>query len=362
MSTVDRRLPWIVVASIIVVGIVVPSVHAQAVFRVPDGDPAVYGAPNRVAGFQPAPLYNPSYAYGPYSNYYDPYGGFLNGAANVIGAQGQLEKDLVQADIMRQQREQAKVDTRRKAFDEYLYERERRPSIEDDREKERLVAVRRARNDPPLTEIWSGKALNDLLVATQHMQAQGRPGPTVPIDEDVLQKINLTSGASGNASLGVFRDGGQLTWPFALRTSRFKTERAKMDKLSMQAFQQVRGGEVDADTLTAMNETVDKLYADLKKNISKISSNDYIKAKRYVGEIEKSLKALDDPNASKFATRKWAAKGETVQQVVMNMTRDGLRFAPAIQGDEAAYVAMHRAMVAYYTMPAAGQAWDPAAK
>ena len=58
----------------------------------------------------------------------------------------------------REQVRQGRIDNRRRSFDEYLYERERRPSQEDERERARLENLRRSRNDPPITEIWSGLA------------------------------------------------------------------------------------------------------------------------------------------------------------------------------------------------------------
>ena len=40
-------------------------------------------------------------------------------------------------------------------------------------------------------------------------------------------------------------------------------------------------------------------------------------------------------------------EGNTVAELVANMTGQGLRFAPAASGDEPSYTALHRAMVTY---------------
>ena len=74
------------------------------------------------------------------------------------------------------------------------------------------------------------------------------------------------------------------------------------------------------------------------------------------------MRVLDDPNIGKLATRQYAAQGDNVALLVMNMTRQGLKFAPATQGDEPAYTSLHDSMVAFYTLPGPGQAWDPMAK
>src|SRR5438270_7028523 len=116
--------------------------------------------------------------------------------------------------LMREQLHQNRIVTRRKNVQAYLYERAVLPTLEDERERSRLENLRRSRNDPPPTEIWSGKALNDLLVGIQKMQAQKVQGPDVPLEEDILKHINVAGGQT-SASLGLFRDGGKIQWPMA---------------------------------------------------------------------------------------------------------------------------------------------------
>ena len=45
-----------------------------------------------------------------------------------------------------------------------------------------------------------------------------------------------------------------------------------------------------------------------------------------------------------------------------NMTQNGVKFAAASPGDEAAYNAMHGALVAYYIWPDQAHRWDVVAK
>jgi hypothetical protein len=80
---------------------------------------ANYGA---AAGFRAGALNSPYYNTGYYGpGYYDPYGGFTSGVADIVGAQGQFMIDTQQANLMKQQVSQAKIDTRRKNFDEWMY-------------------------------------------------------------------------------------------------------------------------------------------------------------------------------------------------------------------------------------------------
>jgi hypothetical protein len=311
------------------------------------------------AQFNAVPVPTPVYATNPYVNYNGPVGGYLSGAADVVNSQGQFMQSQQQAYLTREQVKQASIESRRKNFDEHLYERANAPTLEDERERARLENLRRSRNDPPITEIWSGKALNDLLLAIQQQLARNVQGPSVPLEPSVVSHINVTGSQTGG-SLGLLRQDGRLDWPFALRTSQFQADRDKLNELAYQAYKQAGSNSVQADTVQGMSAAVDSLTARLKRSVDDISANDYIKAKRFLNELNDTITILQDPNVSKYVNQTWSARGDTVEQLTREMTRQGLRFARATTGDQAAYVALHSAMVAFYVLP--NRPWDPQAR
>ena len=115
-------------------------------------------------------------------NPYFPYGGTdllgspLNGVANTISAQGQLMVSQQQAFLMREQVRGAKIANKRSAFDEYLYEKERTPTAEEERQRMNQGLLNRARNNPPQSEIWSGTAPNQLLTELRKERPQTGAG------------------------------------------------------------------------------------------------------------------------------------------------------------------------------------------
>jgi hypothetical protein len=324
-------------------------------------------APAVRARFQNVPVVTPQYGYPGwgYGGYGWGYGGAagaaLSGAADVISSQGQFMLDQQQAFLGQEKYFQAKIDTRRKHVDEYLYERNVLPTAEDDRERQRVEMIRRARNDPPATEIWSGKALNDMLQAIQRQRTQGVQGPEVPIDPDVLKHLNL-SGNQTLSSIGLLRDGGKLTWPEAFTDESFNEERKNLDQLAVEVMRQIDSGSADPGTITAMKRAAAKLAKQLKASVDSVAPNEYIEAKRFLNELDNTFKALQDPNVSKYASGKWSAMGRTVGDLVGEMTRQGLKFAPALAGDNPAYTALHSALVAYYLPPDQTHRWDAVAK
>lgn len=311
------------------------------------------------AQFSQVPIPAPYYPTNPYVNYNGPVGGYLSGAGDVINAQGQFLTSTQQAYGMREQTRQARIDTRRKNFDENLYERAMAPTPEDERERARIEQLRRSRNNPPITEIWSGKALNDLLQAIQQQFARRIGGPNVPVEPSLLSHINVTGSQTGG-SLGLLRQDGRLDWPFTLRAPQFTADREKLDQLAYNAYKQAATNSVDFNTIQGMTAAANSMMTQLRRNVDEISANDYIQAKRFLNELNGTITILQDPNVAKYVNQTWSARGNTVGELTREMTNQGLRFAAATVGDQAAYVALHSAMVTYYVPP--DKPWDPMAK
>src|SRR5262249_14900544 len=114
------------------------------------------------------PYYNPYNS--PYSGYYHPYminvnpvGDNLRGAAAAMDAYGRNLIMTQDARVRFEQWQQARIQTRRAIFDEWLYEQANRPSVQDVREAQQRLDLRRALNNPPVGEVLSAGALNHIL-------------------------------------------------------------------------------------------------------------------------------------------------------------------------------------------------------
>jgi hypothetical protein len=278
---------------------------------------------------------------------YDPYGGsVLRGAADIVGAQGRFAVTMEQSKVIQEQRRQTGIDTRRKIFDEWQYERANTPTAEAFREQEQRLARRRALNDPPETEIWSGLALNTLLDHMRTLQGGRAKAPSVALDEETLKHINLTSGSGGN--IGLLKNGGFLTWPLALKGDDFKDERIAISQELAELVQQATAGNrVDAGTLTTTKKNLETLHEKLAKNVGEIGTSQYIESKRYLNLLNDGLRALGDDDVANYFNQKFAGNGKTAAEMVEYMSDKGLRFAPSTSGDEAAYRALYLALALY---------------
>jgi hypothetical protein len=316
-----------------------PNANSQAIVRPTVVQPVV------------VPQFNPYFSpwggfWAPYGFYGSPVGNYLNGLANVTTANAQA---LVTTQAARQasfQADAAQLDLRRRLFDQMRYERMNTPTPEDIRQHEQQMALRRARNMPPQTEIWSGAALNALFQNIQQTQAaSGAFGPSVPLDPALLKRINLTTGTtrSGGSMLAE-----RLRWPLPLAVERYDAEREQIEKLVKEAVAQVeKYGNAEARTLVALRGAIQALQARSDADITRMTPSDSIRSDRFLGELRDAVRVLEQPNAANFFNGRFAAKGNTVGELVQHLTQNGLKFAPANEGDEASYTSLYNALLTY---------------
>ncbi len=293
------------------------------------------------------PPYNPYYP-----GQFDPFsGGPLTGAANLVGAQGQLMVSQQQAFLQREQVRSAKTDNRRRTFDEYLYEKERTPSAEKERQRAQQEYLDRARNNPPPVEIWSGTALNTILQDLRKNVGVNSASNNfqMPLDEETLKRINVSS-QRGNGNAGLLKDAGKLSWPDALSGSEFKEDRERVASLLGDALKQAQfNNKVDSGTTRDLQKTVDAMGRQLHNNINEIGVNDYIEAKGFLNNVDSSIVVLKQKDVGDYFNGKYDLKAKNVGELVKYMTDKGLTFAAAVPGDESAYNALYQAMANYDT-------------
>jgi hypothetical protein len=290
----------------------------------------------------------PSYGYSGYGSYGDPYGSDLSGYANVVDAEGRFLVNVEQSRLAREQVRQAKVDTQRRAFDEYLYERTNAPTWEDDRERLLGEELRRSRNEPPITEVHSGKALNVLLADLQKAPKSAEAG--MVLDPEVARHLNFSASA-GNGNIGLLKDVGRLTWPVLLTREDYRELRTHLAASAQEAVREAAtGGRVDPALIDAMSRDLDQFGEQLQANVAQTPAPQYIDAKRFLGQFDDAVKALQLPEVGGYFNGRYTFPGGTATDLVKFMTERGLRFAPAVSGDQAAYVAAHRALA---VLPAA---------
>jgi hypothetical protein len=311
----------------------------------PAGMPQTATLSTNPYGFDSMATTSPAYqgAYSGYPSSYgeDPAAGFLRGQSDVIRATGDYFKDVQTARIYQTKADEGRIDYRRKLIDEANYERGLLPTTEELRQRDLDRDLKRARHQPPVADIISAKSLNDIL---NHLRSDPtlRKGPNVPIDEDVLKRINVANPTGKNASVGLLKDEGKLQWPAPLAVKEFEAPRLHLSRILINVVQGLKSSvPVEAGQISDLGSDLTQLQGLVEK--SELSPSDYIDAKGYLDQVDASVRALKDPNVSNIFNHKFNAKN--VAELVDGMK--GMDFAPAAPGDEWAYRVLQQALVSY---------------
>ena len=300
------------------------------------------------------------YGYGMWGTQWmmNPYQGYLSGAADVTRANAEYYQTIQQARLVRQETIRSSLQTRRAFIEEAEWERQHMPDPEKIRQEGIRRELDRARNTPPLPDIWEGRALNALLnyliaqqgqLSTQPRQDTRLPDP-VPLSPETLDHINLTVGDSrGNVGLlKNLKNNSDLQWPLPLQREPFKEPREQINSLMRSAYKSAeRGSKPESGTISDLRFSYNKLKKQLDANVDQLSTDEYIQANRYLNYVNNAIDALKSPNIGHYLDGTWKAKARNVADLVQFMREQGLRFDAATPGDTNAYVSLYHSLAAY---------------
>jgi hypothetical protein len=293
----------------------------------------------------PPPFY-PGYGY-PYYNIQPPAAANLEAMASLTSATGQYWNDIQKARITREQSRQMAMDTQRKQIEFELWYEGVRPTAPKMKAAEAASDLDWARNNPPNTEIWSGRTLNVLLRSIFSTPEPGR-GPTIPLDPTTLRGLNLTD-MTTRGNLALAKDEGQIDWTEALQGAAFDSVRDSFSRNFATAIKSANSGaappipvvrDLRAE-LTTLSNTLDDQARDL-------SPDQYIEARRLVNKLKDTVKGLGNARLCKACNDGWKKEVHTVSDLVSYCLKNGLEFAPAMApGDYPSYTAAYYALRTY---------------
>jgi hypothetical protein len=213
------------------------------------------------------------------------------------------------------------------------------------RDREMASDLERARKNPPATEIWSGKSLNDLLRSIQN--SKPNPSTSPALSEDTLKQITLSDGTS-HGNVGLLKHGGNLDWPEFLKEPPFAKARTRLSRNLRRAVGQLQRSEpLTPAQLRDINADFTELNKTFNHGAGDSSPSRYIESKRYLNQLGDAIKALSSPKAANYFNHTWSAKGRNVAELVAHMSKQGLTFGQAAPGDEAAYNALYLSLRNY---------------
>jgi len=287
-------------------------------------------------------------AYGGYGNQYAGPGGFLHGTADIISSSGDLFIKNQQAYQEQEKAKQAVYDTKRKAFNEMMYEKANTPTYTENALYKKQLILHRIMTNPTPGEIARGETLNTMMPVIADLSLKGVSGPPIQLDPDVVRAVNVTLGGqtAGNiASLGMLKNVSELDWPIPVQGPK----QVKLAALLPALVSEAMSGKIKAKTYNTVKTAITAVQEDQRTKFHKeeIDGGEYLIGKRFLDSLDQSVKALQMPGTRRVLNGSYSARGNNVPELVSNMSGQGLVFAPANAGDEPAYQALHTAFVSY---------------
>jgi hypothetical protein len=267
-----------------------------------------------------------------------------------LQAYGQIGLNQEQARILREQANQAKLDTRKKLVDTLAYIRANEYTFTQEQADIAKRLLERVQKTPTATEIQSGKSLNLMLADLAKFGNQPMRVPTISLDEDVLKLVNLSGPGSGG-NIALLRDNGRFTWTQAFSDQNIISdkERKDIELEAQQLYQQAANGKVDPNTLKDLETGLRTARANLTKQISALPTGSFLEAQRFLDAFDAAVTGLKsgDVALNLDFQQKFIKGGKSVQELVDYLGAKGLRFAPASVGEERAYTALQAALSAH---------------
>jgi hypothetical protein len=237
---------------------------------------------------------------------------------------------------------------KRATFDEMMYEKMRTPAPAVVREEQRQNQLARARNTPPLAEIASGEALNVLLNDLQRTQARyGLAGPQIPLDEDLVKHLNVTTTGNNSGSNELFKPGGIPEWPNAFADAAFEGNKKAIAGALYDLSKAQENGRVDVAKAGQARRSLAGAKEMLYGRRFQTPFRDYVDGLEFLQKLEDAVALLSKPGAKNFLNGTYAAKGNTVGELTEYMIDKGLKFAKATPGYEPYYESLYQRLSSY---------------
>lgn len=322
--------------------------------------------PNYNPSFQSAVTYyyllRPGYGYAPSAM--SSYGGLAPGfsTGSMAGYPGTASTQYY--NLARAQREastQAKQEqwSRKAVQDQRLYE-QRKDSAPSGGvlESQESPALSRAVAVTDPSKLATGESLNVILAAAVAAQAKskGAKVDSAYLPPNLMAEVRF-AGPNGSA-INMLRTAGKLEFPTAFSDGPLAALRPTLNRDFAAATVPVLAGKpADLLKVAGLEVTIKKVHETLNTLVKDMDFETATDARRFVNQLDETVKVLKSPTAVALIDPNWATQGTSVADLVKHMAKYQLRFGPAAKGGEEAYLTLHHGLIAY--LYALGQVSQP---
>src|SRR5262249_8690929 len=107
------------------------------------------------------------------------------------------------------------------------------------------------------------------------------------------------------------------------------------------------GKPADQAKVAKLGQTVKDAQQKLPAVTRELPPPEAADARRFVAQMESTVKVLKEAGSAALVNPKWATEGTSVADLVKHMTKYKLRFGRVDKGNEEVYLTFHRALAGY---------------
>lgn len=280
---------------------------------------------------------------------YNFYSSYLHGAAELTRAQGEFLVLREMANVLHQKARIEALAAHKEELKHIEWVRDHNAArFERERIRLKQASEARALRDPQISEILDASTLNTFFRDLKN-KANAQDAASIRIPEECLPHIHFSvEGNRGNIGL-LKRD--KLPWPLPFWRPEFKSEREAFDEQFQQLRGQIAGSGVDKSQLEALHLRIGAIQDRLRQQC-RAGRDDlwppstYITAQGFLRQMKDAVSMLEQEEVALLLQ---TPNCHTIQELIVYLRDKGLRFAPATNGTERFYIALHRAFASEFT-------------
>jgi hypothetical protein len=208
-------------------------------------------------------------------------------------------------------------------------------------------ALQRALGAADEHAVASGEALNHILAAITASEAKGAKGVSAYLPPRVLDEIRF--GTPAGDALNLVRLSGRLPFPPAFAAPELVDLRDALERdFAAVADPLLTGKAADPTKVTKLEQTLKKAEDLAPPVIRNLSFEEAIASRKFLNQLSNTVRFLKSSSGAGLVVPAWSTEGANVAELVKQMTKFKLQFAPAQPGSEPIYFALHKALSAYF--------------
>ncbi len=273
-------------------------------------------------------------------------GGYVSGGTSSTYA-AMMQRTFEAAQRTAQQTWSDPEAARRLIAGQFAYERAEASSLGIPAPRPLAADIAQALSPPHEQLITSGEALNTLLHALRTIDLRSVEGAAVYLPPDLVRELRF-AGPKGEL-VNLLRRAGNLSVPAVFHHEAARNAKDAFERDFAAIALAILGGKApERSAIARLEASLQRLEAVSAEQIRLLPFDDAIAARRFLNQMTQAVRLLKNANIAQLWNGNWDALGLSAAELVRHMIKHDLGFAAASSEGDAAYVALHRALVMLY--------------